>query len=97
MIIVAAHVTVKDGMGSEFVKVAQDAIAGTRKEPGNISYTLFTSTEDPNKLLFFEEWKSRADLEAHTKTPHYLALGKANADLVAQPTVLKIYDGEETK
>ena len=97
MIIVAAHVTVKDGMGSEFVKVAQDCIANTRKEPGNISYILLTNTENPNKLTFFEEWKSQADLDAHMKTTHFLAFNKANAELLAQPSVLAIYSAEPVK
>lgn len=97
MIIVAAYVTVKTGMGNDFVKAAQDCIANTRKEAGNISYTLLASTEDPDKFTFFEEWKSRADLGTHMETAHFKAFGKGIEGILAQPLDVKVYNAEPTQ
>ena len=95
MIIVIAHIVLKDGAKEEFTKAALTCVRETRKENGNISYSLLMSAENPNSCTFVEEWQTPEALEAHSKAPHYLQMGAEVGGLVAQPTDLRIYTAEK--
>ena len=94
MIVVIANVVLKDASDGMFVEAAQNCIECTRKEEGNISYNLFSNTEDGNKYSFVEEWESQAALDAHMKTPHFKEFGKAIGDLLAAALEIKVYEAE---
>ena len=95
MIVVAAHITLKEGLEAEFIKKAQGCIEQTRKEEGCISYALFSSTEDASKLVFLEEWESKAALDAHLQTPHLKAFSGETGALRDGPSDLCIYEAEK--
>ena len=40
-----------------FLNATEALIQGTRAERGNISYTLYQSTENPSDFIFYEEYK----------------------------------------
>jgi len=46
----------------------------TRKEPGCVDYDLHQSPEEPAKFLFYENWTSKAALDAHLQSEHVKAL-----------------------
>ena len=48
-------------------------LAPSRLDPGCLSYDLHTSLESPGVFLFYENWGSKAEWEAHMETPHLLA------------------------
>ncbi len=95
MIVVAAHITLKPGKKEEFWKLAQECIATTRTENGCISYTLFASMESEDKLVFLEEWETRAALDAHLQAPHLKAFSAATTPLRACDTDLWLYEAEK--
>lgn len=45
-------------------------VAPTHKESGCIQYQLHQDNEDPKHFIFYEEWKSQADLTTHFETKH---------------------------
>nr|WP_246045030.1 putative quinol monooxygenase [Rhodococcus oryzae] len=49
-------------------------VAETRKEPGCVSYELLQRQDDPRELMLVEEWQSQEHLDAHTRTPHFVAI-----------------------
>ncbi|MCX5571368.1 putative quinol monooxygenase [Kaistia nematophila] len=60
-------------------------VAPTRAEPGCINYDFHVDAADPCVFVFYENWRSDADLEAHMKMPHLQPL-LAQADaLLAEP------------
>ena len=95
MIVVIANIVLKDGMKEEFVKAALTCVRETRKEEGNISYTLMMSADDDSRCAFIEEWTSQAALDAHMKTPHFHRLGEETGALVAGPMDVHIYEAEK--
>lgn len=95
MIIVLAHATVHPGKGEQFAAATKACIEETRKESGNISYRLVADTLDSCRYTFVEEWASMEDLEAHMKTPHFLALGGKIEGLTAGPMNVDIFDAEK--
>jgi quinol monooxygenase YgiN len=73
MIYVVATLTIKPGSLEALRAPAAACVAETRKEKGCISYELFASLDDPEKLVFVERWETREDLTAHSKQPHLVA------------------------
>lgn len=65
---------------SEFVEDVLQALHtvtdATRKEDGNISYTLHKDVSNTLKFIILEEWKSQAAIDFHNQTSHFLTLKK---------------------
>ncbi len=60
----------------------------SRAEPGCLEYVMHRSLTRPNALVFFERWKSKEHLEAHTRTTHFLECMEALAGLTEE-TILE--------
>jgi len=43
----------------------------TRKEKGCVEYTLYQDNENPSVFIFYENWESPTDLDAHMKSAHF--------------------------
>jgi quinol monooxygenase YgiN len=71
-----ARMRAKPGQEARLRAELQRLVAPTRAEPGCIAYDLHLSQNDPALFLFYETWKSPADLDAHFETPHLQALVK---------------------
>ena len=48
-------------------------VAPTRKEEGCLNYDLHVFQDNPGKFVFFENWISRAHLDAHLANTHIQA------------------------
>ena len=97
MIIVHAHIEVKSGNEAAFASAAKKCVEETRKENGNIAYSLHASVINGAKFIIVEKWESRENLIAHTKTDHYIEYKKATADLLEKPTIVEVFNAEEYK
>jgi quinol monooxygenase YgiN len=73
-ITVVATFQAKPGKESELMKALISLVAPTRKETGCLNYDLHVSPGDPAKFLFHENWTSKAELDAHLKSPHIQVL-----------------------
>ena len=94
MIIVSAKFTAKPGMKEKIVEISREAVELTRKEKGNISYTLLSDPQD-DTLMYFEEWESLDSLKAHMKTDHLAAARDARKDMITGPVTVKVYEARE--
>jgi quinol monooxygenase YgiN len=65
-------------------KVLKNMLVPTRAEKGCITYYLHEVLGDPNRFIFVETWESDAALEAHTRTPHFQDLLRAQS-LMTEP------------
>jgi len=77
-----AYLKVKAGTESQFVAAAKEVIELSRKEPGNLVYILHQSQKDPQQFLFYELFKSDADLQAHRKADHVVRFLKSVSPIV---------------
>lgn len=57
----------------------------TRLEQGCISYDLHQSLDDEAVFMFYETWKSRADLDKHLHSPHFKDWSRKEKDYVSGP------------
>ena len=94
MVIVTARILTQPGKRSAFIEAAQTPIAATRREEGCITYELFASTEDENRLMYYEQWADRAALARHMESAHMkeFARRKQEENLQVGPSDVKVYD-----
>jgi quinol monooxygenase YgiN len=97
MVYVIATLTVKPEMKAELFAAAKECIAATRQEKGCVSYELFESTIDPNKLVFVEEWESADLLPNHSKSDHMRAFGRVAIKCFAAPVQVQIITPEKVE
>lgn len=64
----------------------------TRAEPGCLSYELHVDETDGCVFMFYENWRSRADLDAHMTMPHLKPLQSRLDDLLARPPDIRFYE-----
>lgn len=95
MIIVLAKVTVKEGKKGELLALAKPLLAATRQEEGCVSYALLDDPFDPQSMRFVEQWKDKQALEQHLTTPHVREWREKQKDLLAAPTAIQRYEGQE--
>ncbi len=92
MIVVSARVKVRPDRRAEAVEAARVMAEATVQEPGCIFYRFYSDLQDPTAFLVFEEWESRAALDAHFQTEHMVRFRSALPDLVAGDLSVKVYE-----
>lgn len=68
--VLIAELQAKPGLGDTLQRELQALIAATLPEPGCLSLALHRSSDDPDLLLIYEHWRSRAAVDAHVDLPH---------------------------
>jgi len=66
----------------ELLEILQGFVAPTRRESGCINYELHVSDDDPNLFMFYENWRSRKDLDDHLAMPHISVLHERKHELL---------------
>jgi quinol monooxygenase YgiN len=85
MFVVVVDVRVKPEHREQFIQATLANARGARTEPGNMRFDVSQADDDPNRFALYEVYRGKSDLEAHQKTPHYLAWREAVKDWMAAP------------
>jgi len=91
---VVAVIVAKPGSEATVGAALAALVEPTRAEEGCLSYELYESEADPTTFITVELWRSQADLDQHTTSPHLrAALESAGDALAATPAIhpLKSY------
>jgi quinol monooxygenase YgiN len=91
MLTVVARLRAKPGREEEVKKALLDNVAPSRAERGCIDYDLHQSHEDPALFLFYENWESQEDLDAHSQSAHIQALRSRAGELLAEPALIELF------
>ena len=75
-ICLTVRVAVRDGHADEAAAHLRILREETRREPGNIAYDVYRSTETPNVFFLHERYADQAALDAHRASPHFAEHGK---------------------
>ena len=75
----------------EVLEILRGFVAPTRREEGCIEYHLHVSDADPNLFMFYENWRSRADLDRHLAMPHLAPIRERGHDLLAAEVEIHAY------
>ncbi|RMH03389.1 MAG: antibiotic biosynthesis monooxygenase [Planctomycetota bacterium] len=94
MHVIAAELRAAPGRREELLALCRRMLAPSRAEEGCLSYRFFVDPDDPERVLFFEEWRDRAAIDRHFATPHFRDFQARTADLIDAEPVLRIYRAE---
>lgn len=89
---VIAILTAKPERREDLLRILVQQIAPTRAEPGCIDYDFHVAEDDPCVFMFYETWRSRADLDAHLKLPHLEPLLGQVDQLLARPVEMRYFE-----
>lgn len=92
MIIVAGTVRIDPENKDAYLDAAKVMIEATRAEAGCITYSFAFDVADKGLVRVFEEWESRAHLEAHFQVDHMGQWRAALAKIGILSKDLKIYE-----
>lgn len=81
---VIARIVAKPGQEAALRTLLKGMLAPTHAEEGCEFYELYEANE-PGLFYFYELWTTKAHLDAHCETPHFLNLKAEGADLFAAP------------
>lgn len=79
-----ATLKAKEGMGAELGQRLLAVVEPTRAEPGCISYDVHRTTDNGDIWVVYENWRSKAGLDAHFETPHIQEFIGYAQDLLAE-------------
>lgn len=88
MLIVSAVMPIKPEFLEAFSAAAKACAEQTRRETGNISYTVCSNSEDPCQFITFEEWETAGAEAAHMQSAHLKDfIGEIRTYLGGAPTM----------
>ena len=91
MTTLVAYVKAKPGKEAELKQVLLGLVGPTRKEAGCIDYHLHVSDDDPRTFLFYENWRTRKDLDEHLEMPYLKAFIARHPELLDGDIPLHFY------
>jgi len=83
----AVTVRVKRAFISEFIEASTAHQANTIKEKGNLRFDFLQSLDDPTLFLFYEAYRSQADIELHREADSYRTWRRTVEPWMAVPRV----------
>jgi quinol monooxygenase YgiN len=88
---VIAYHRAKPGKEESLRQALLSLCAVTRAEKGCINYDLHESLDDPNLLVFHENWNSKTDLDTHLRSAHILQFRTLADELLAEPPNITLW------
>jgi len=92
MFIINGQFTVKPASRDALAEMAQALVGLSNSEPGCISYGFFEDQSQPGQFLFFEKWKSRADIDAHFSMPYFQDFASRFPDMIEGEATIEIHE-----
>lgn len=92
MVIVLGNVLVQEGKMQQALALSLEHVRRSRAEPGCVAHGVHLDAEDPNRLVFVEEWADQAALQQHFKVPESRAFVKALAALAVGAPGMALYE-----
>ena len=89
---VVAQIRAKEGLEEKVKQELLGLVGPTRSEKGCISYDLHQSVENKSLFMFYENWASKEDLDAHARTPHMKAHMQKASELFAETPKITLWE-----
>ncbi len=92
MIVVLGSVLAREGCVPQVLALSREHVNRSRAEPGCVSHAVHQDAENPQRLVFVEQWASKDALWQHFKIPASRSFAKSVAALAAEVPNLSIYE-----
>ena len=89
---IVARIKAKEGMEETVKKELLALVAPTRSEAGCINYDLHQSKKDKGLFMFYENWRSKEDLDEHLQKPNLKAFFGKAAEVLAEPVDISFWE-----
>ena len=97
MILVTGGFVAKQGMLQEALAASLEHVRRSRLEPGCVSHAVYQDAENPQRLVFVEEWADMAALSAHFVVPASRGFGKAAMGFADGAPTMTVFDANRVK
>ncbi|HRJ25877.1 MAG TPA: putative quinol monooxygenase [Fimbriimonadaceae bacterium] len=95
MIVLAGEISFKPEFREEGLRACEAMLAPSRAEPGCLSHRFFEDPLLPGTILFFEEWRSRQDLDDHFAMEPFQKFAEQVGSWSAASPRIRIYSVSE--
>lgn len=92
MIVVWGSIESRTDKLEEVTRLSLEHVVRSRQEPGCISHSVQVDCENPNRLVFFEEWDDMAALQCHFGVAESGQFVDRVAALAVGPPSMKIFE-----
>lgn len=97
MILITGHAIAKSEHLSEALRISLEHVHRSRLELGCLSHAVSQDVENPNKLVFVEQWADADAVKAHFAVPASRAFGKALYGMAVEPPLIEIFSAQVVK
>lgn len=97
MILVIGSVVAKSGEIDRALSLSREHVLRSRQEPGCVAHAVHRDAENPDRLVFVEEWVDQAALSRHFQVPESRAFARALAMLAAEPPAMSVYEAAKVR
>ena len=91
---VTLELTLKPEAVEPFCTQITHALGETRKFPGFVDIAIIRHADDPVRMIFVEQWESRAAYDSYVKFRTETGMMDQMAAILAQPPRLDIWDNQ---
>ena len=91
MINLSGRMVVRPEAREAFIAGVKAVTPPSLRDPGCRTYSCYEDVNEPNSFLFYEEWDSEAELDAHLAAPHTQAFIKVVGASVAKPATITVH------
>jgi quinol monooxygenase YgiN len=92
MIIVTGAVKADPKALQEVLQLSLEHVRRSRLEPGCLLHSVHQDVEDPNRVVFLEQWADRDALKQHFGVAESRAFVQAINALASEPAAMQIYE-----
>ena len=78
---IVAELKAKPGKEAELRQALQSLIEPTRHQQGNINYDMLVSNQDPGVIIFYENWRTKAEWDRHMHSSILVDFAKKQPEL----------------
>ncbi|WP_331766398.1 putative quinol monooxygenase [Embleya sp. NBC_00896] len=82
----------KPERAAELADLLLSFVEPTRREAGCLQYHFHADRDDPSTFVFYEAWRSQADLDAHLQLPHMKAFWESRMDYLESDLEIHFLD-----
>ena len=89
---VFARMKAKDGIAENVRQELMSLVPQTRSEEGCINYDLHQSVDEKTLFMFYENWRSKEDLDKHLEMPYLKSFLEKADKILAEPVDVTLWE-----
>lgn len=97
MILITGSVVVRPDQSEEALALGTEHSSRSRGEPGCLAHNCHVDAEDPNRIVFVEEWADMAAVQAHFAVPESGEFVRQLGAMAVGRPEMKIFEARELR